>query len=87
MHKALLFLALGTALVVAGVTVQMQVRAQLRAYELAREKVRLVELREACDARRLRVQARWSPELVLRRARELRRWRAPFGTGAAPPQA
>jgi hypothetical protein len=76
MHKVLLGLSLMATLTVSGVTVELHVRAHLRAYELARERAELVHLTEAFDARRLRVVAVWTPERVHRLAQILRRERA-----------
>jgi hypothetical protein len=76
MHKALLGLTLATTLVVSGVTVELHVRAHLRSYELARERAELVHLTEACEARRLRVVAVWTPERVHHLATILRGERA-----------
>jgi len=76
MHKAILGLSLLTTLVVAGVTVHLHIRAHLRGYELARARGELVHLEEACEARRLRVAALWTPERVHRLATILRRARA-----------
>jgi hypothetical protein len=76
MHKALLGLTLMTTLIVSGVTVQLHVRAHLRTYELARARAEVVHLTEACEARRLRVAAVWTPERVHRLATILRRERA-----------
>jgi cell division protein FtsL len=72
MHKPLLALALFTTLVVAGITVHLQVRARLRTYEMARLRTGIVELEEACDAVRVRVVALQAPERVSAAARRLR---------------
>lgn len=76
MHKALLGLTLAATLVVSGVTVELHVRAHLLGYALARERAEIVHLTEACEARRLRVVAVWTPERVHRLATLLRRERA-----------
>jgi hypothetical protein len=76
MHKALLGLTLLTTLIVSGVTVRLHVRAHLRTYELARARSEIVHLTEACEARRLRVAAIWTPERVHRLAQLLRHERA-----------
>ena len=76
MHKALLALALATTLVVAGITVHLQVRARLHEYELARAMEELIELAEARDVVRARVNAIWAPERVSAAARTLRLARA-----------
>jgi len=72
MHKALLTLAVLNTLVVAGITVHLQVQARLRTYELARDRECLLELQEAADAVRVRVIATWVPERVSAAAGRLR---------------
>ncbi len=71
-HKALMLMALGTTVAVAGTTVDLQVRTRLRAYELARAYEAIVEGEEAVDAVRLRVLARFTPERVTAAVEQLR---------------
>jgi hypothetical protein len=61
-----------TTLVVAGITVHLQVRARIRTYELARIATEIVELDEARDAVRWRVVAIEAPERVSAAAAALR---------------
>ena len=72
MHKPLLALSLFTTLVVAGITVHLEVRARIRTYELARIRIEIVELEEARDAVRRRVAALEAPDRVSAAAGKLR---------------
>jgi cell division protein FtsL len=80
MHKLLLALAVITTLVVAGITVHLEVRARIRTYELARARDAILEVEEASDAVRARVVAAWAPERVSAAAERLR------ATRTAPPR-
>jgi cell division protein FtsL len=71
-HKAVLTLAVLNTLVVAGITVHLQVQARLRTYELARTRQAVLEMEEAADAVRARVVAIWVPERVSNAAGRLR---------------
>jgi hypothetical protein len=85
-HKFLLALSLLTTLLVAGLTVHLQVRARLRSYDLARGREDLLELRESCDAVRRRAASIWRPERVAalaERWREQRRDAPPGGRALA----
>ncbi|MBL8841673.1 MAG: hypothetical protein JNL90_09130 [Planctomycetes bacterium] len=84
-HKVLLVASLAATVAVAGTTVDLQVRARLRTYELARAREAIVESEEALDVVRLRVLARFTPERLARAAAELRERRRQGG--AAEPQA
>lgn len=84
-HKVLLVASLATTVAVAGTTVDLQVRARLRTYELARAREAIVESEEALDVVRLRVLARFTPERLARAAAELRERRQ--RGAAAEPQA
>ncbi len=71
-QKLLLAMALPAALGVAGGTVHLQVRARLCTYDLARARVAIVELGEACDVLRVRAARQWTPERIAQAAARLR---------------
>jgi len=81
MHKLLLALSLFATLVVACITVHVQTRARVLAYELGRARTAILELDEACDAVRACVVRRWSPERVIAAAERLREERRRAVTG------
>ena len=80
-HKVLLVASLAATVAVAGTTVDLQVRARLRTYELARAREAIVESEEALDVVRLRVLARFTPERLARAAAELRERRRQGAAG------
>jgi hypothetical protein len=88
MHKPLLALALLQALCMAAITVHFEVRARLRAYDLARGREALAGMRETRDAVRSRTQSIWAPGLVMRAALSRRdaRARLPDPIGEAGPE-
>ena len=72
MHKVLLGLALLATAAVAGITVDLQIRARMRTYDLAEARRDIVGLEEERGAVRVRVAAIWLPEAVDRAATSLR---------------
>ncbi len=80
-HKVLLVMSLGATVAVAGITVDLQVDARLRSYQLARTRETIVESEEALDVVRLRVLARFTPERINRAVESLRERRRQGGAG------
>ena len=72
MRLRVLLLAVLNFVLVAGLTVHLQVRASLRSYQLGREHEELRWLQHQVGEVRARVEARYAPARVFQRAEDLR---------------